>query len=61
MMHTIMHCRGLFYAICNCCSCCCVPFRLRRHYGVEYAIIRSRDIVADYHSQRLAAGGRNAD
>jgi hypothetical protein len=61
MLHTIMHCRGLFYAICNCCSCCCVPFRLRKNYGIEYAIIRSRDTIDDYHTQRMSDGGPYAD
>ncbi len=61
MMHTVMHCRGLYYAICNCCSCCCVPLRLRKNYGIEYAIIKSRDIIADYHGQRLNDGGHHAD
>ena len=25
-IHTIMHCQGMFYAICSCCPCCCVPY-----------------------------------
>ncbi len=63
MMHTIIHCQGLFYAICNCCTCCCVPFRLRRNYGIEYAIVRNKNIIADYQKQWLLAGsgGASAD
>lgn len=26
------------YAICNCCTCCCVPYRLRTEYGVSGAV-----------------------
>lgn len=55
MMHTAMHCQGLFYTICNCCTCCCVPYRLRHNYGIEYAVIRNKNIVADYRSQQLPA------
>ena len=53
MAHTIMHCQGLFYAICNCCTCCCVPLRLRRNYGIEYAIVRNRNVVANFQKQQL--------
>ena len=51
VIHTIMHCQGLFYAICTCCSCCCVPYRLKKEYNIEYALIRNRNIVADYLKQ----------
>ncbi|MFC1994743.1 ferredoxin-like protein, partial [Chloroflexota bacterium] len=40
LVHTLVRCRGDFYAICNCCSCCCVPLRLRRNYGIGYALVR---------------------
>lgn len=53
MMHTVMQCQGLFYAICNCCPCCCVPTRLRRNYGIEYAIVKRRNILADFGKQQL--------
>lgn len=51
VIHTIMHCQGLFYAICTCCSCCCVPYRLKRDYNIEYALVRNKNIVADYLKQ----------
>ncbi len=54
MVHTIMHCQGLFYAICSCCPCCCVPLRLRQDYGIEYSIVRRRNIVAEYREQLAA-------
>jgi len=53
MIHTVMHCQRLFYAICNCCTCCCVPIRLRRNYGVEYAIVKRGNTVADFQKQQL--------
>ena len=53
MTHTVMQCQGLFYAICNCCSCCCVPTRLKKNYGIEYAMGRNRSIVADFAKQQL--------
>jgi hypothetical protein len=53
MTHTVMQCQGLFYAICSCCSCCCVPTRLKKNYGIEYAITRNKSIVADFVKQQL--------
>lgn len=53
MMHTMMQCQGLFYAICSCCSCCCVPTRLKKNYGIEYAMVRNRSVVADFGKQQL--------
>ncbi len=51
IIHTIMHCQGMFYAICSCCSCCCVPYRLKKDYNIEYALVRNKNIVADYQKQ----------
>jgi hypothetical protein len=48
LIHTIIRCRGDFYAICNCCNCCCVPLRLSRQYGIGNAITRHRDIVGEF-------------
>jgi len=53
MIHSIMHCRGFYYAICNCCTCCCVPYRLRNDYGIEYSIGRNKNIIDDYKKQTL--------
>ena len=30
LVHAIVRCKRDFYAICNCCSCCCVPVRLNK-------------------------------
>jgi len=43
----------LFYAICNCCSCCCVPLRLKKEYGIGNALVRSDDIVREFKTRRL--------
>ena len=45
LIHTIVRCRDNFYAICNCCSCCCVPLRLSKKYGIGAALTRSPLIV----------------
>jgi hypothetical protein len=45
---TIIKCRGDFYAICSCCSCCCVPLRLSKKYGIGEALVRHKDIVKEY-------------
>ena len=52
LIHTIIKCRQGFYAICNCCSCCCVPLRLRKEYGIGSALIRSDDIVQKFRERQ---------
>ena len=46
LIHTIVKCRRDFYAICNCCSCCCVPLRLNKKYGIDNALTRNDDIIS---------------
>ena len=53
LIHTIIRCRQDFYAICNCCSCCCVPLRLYKKYGIGNAISRSGDIVREFKEHQL--------
>jgi hypothetical protein len=48
LIHTIIKCRGDFYAICNCCSCCCVPLRLSKQYGIGKVLTRHKDIVREF-------------
>lgn len=48
LIHTIIRCRGDFYAICNCCNCCCVPLQLTKKYGIGKALTRSTDIVGEF-------------
>jgi hypothetical protein len=53
LIHTLIKCRQDFYAICNCCSCCCVPLRLSKKYGIGNALIRSDDIVREFKEHHL--------
>ncbi|MGD1119645.1 MAG: ferredoxin-like protein [Dehalococcoidales bacterium] len=45
---TILKCRGDYYAICSCCSCCCVPLRLAKQYKIGEALVRQKDIVQEF-------------
>lgn len=53
LIHTIVRCREDFYALCNCCSCCCVPLRLRKDYGIGNAAVRSENIVEQFRERRI--------
>jgi hypothetical protein len=53
LIHTIIKCRQDFYAICNCCSCCCVPLRLKKEYGIGNALVRSDDIVREFKTRQI--------
>ena len=53
LIHTIIKCRQDFFAICNCCSCCCVPLRLSKKYGIGSALARSDDIVREFKEHQL--------
>jgi len=53
LIPTIVKCRQDFYAICNCCSCCCVPLRLSKQYGIGNALSRSDDIVREFRERQL--------
>ncbi|MBI2868532.1 MAG: ferredoxin-like protein [Chloroflexi bacterium] len=48
LMHTIVKCRDEYYAICNCCTCCCVPYRLQKNYGIGKALSRNNNIVREF-------------
>ncbi|MFH1651955.1 MAG: ferredoxin-like protein [Chloroflexota bacterium] len=52
LVHSIIRCRHEFYAICNCCSCCCVPLRMKKQYGIGAALERHPDIVAEFRARR---------
>lgn len=54
LIHTIAKCRGDFYAICNCCNCCCLPLRLSKQYGIGNALVRHKDIVQEFREYQLA-------
>lgn len=51
---SIVKCRGDFYAICSCCSCCCVPLRLSKQYGIGGALVRHKDIVREFREYQIA-------
>jgi hypothetical protein len=50
----VIKCRGDYYAICSCCSCCCVPLRLSKQYGIGEALVRHKDIVKEYREYQLS-------
>jgi hypothetical protein len=52
LIHTIIRCREDYYAICNCCTCCCVPLRLSKQYGIGNAVKRHADIVGEFKKQQ---------
>ena len=54
LIHTLARCGHNLYAICNCCSCCCVPLRLSKNYGIGNAIIRDDDIVRRFKERVLS-------
>ena len=54
LIHTVIKCRGDFYAICNCCSCCCVPLRLSKQYGIGNALVRHKDILREFREYQLS-------
>ena len=59
LVHTIIKCRKDFYAICNCCSCCCVPLRLNRQYGIGNALARNKDIVGEFKASVYRLSGES--
>lgn len=56
LIFTIIKCRGDFYAICSCCSCCCVPLRLSKQYGIGEVLVRHKDVVAEFREYQLSYG-----
>ncbi len=56
LIHSIIKCRDNFYAICNCCTCCCVPLRLEQQYGIGGAMSRHPDVVERFRSGLLGEG-----
>lgn len=45
LIPTIQKCHGSYYAICNCCDCCCVPLILMRKYNVKTALVRDKKVI----------------
>ena len=55
LVHSIIKCRDDFYAICNCCTCCCVPLRLKKQYGIGNALVRHPDVVGLFRRSALGS------
>jgi hypothetical protein len=53
LAQSIMRCGTHFYAICNCCGCCCVPRRLRENFKIGRALVRNPNVVEDFRRQQL--------
>lgn len=47
LFQSLVKCRHDFYAICNCCPCCCVPLRLRKDYGIKGAWVKNAGVVGN--------------
>jgi len=56
LVATIIKCNEDFYAICNCCNCCCVPMRLRNEFGIGKALARSPNIIGEFKAWLAAPG-----
>jgi hypothetical protein len=54
LIHTAIKCRNDFYAICNCCTCCCVPLRLSKQYGISNALVRHKDIIQEFRDYQIS-------
>lgn len=54
LIHSVIKCQNNFYAICNCCSCCCVPLRLSKQYGIGDAMVRHEDILKEFKELQTA-------
>jgi hypothetical protein len=55
LIQTIVKCGNVFYAMCSCCSCCCVPLRLSKQYGIGDALVRHDNIVQEFKSSQEAS------
>ena len=60
LIHTIIKCHGDFYAICNCCSCCCVPLRLSKKYNIGKVLVRHKGIVREFEEYQESYESRRA-
>ena len=48
LIPTLQKCHKNFYAICNCCTCCCIPLRLSQNYKISSALIRDKMPVEEF-------------
>ncbi len=54
LIHSIIKCKDNFYAICNCCACCCVPLRMNKQYGIGDALRRNGNIMREFREHQLS-------
>lgn len=48
LIQCLVKCRNEGYVICNCCTCCCVPLRLNKVYGIGESFSRDKNVVSDF-------------
>ncbi len=53
LLPTLVKCGQDFYALCHCCSCCCVPLRLKKNYGIPNALVRVDNIIEVFQNESL--------
>ncbi len=47
LIQNLVKCRNEAYAICNCCTCCCIPLRFSKVYGIRNSVSRDKSVVND--------------
>jgi hypothetical protein len=53
LLQSIMRCGDNYYAICSCCTCCCVPLRLRNQFGIGLALVRNPQVVEAFERRQI--------
>ncbi|NJD54533.1 MAG: ferredoxin-like protein [Candidatus Methanoperedens sp.] len=48
LIQSLVQCRKEAYVICNCCTCCCVPLRFSKVYGIGESLSRDKSAVSDF-------------
>ena len=54
LVHTTDNRAGNVNVICNCCTCCCVPLRLSKQYGIGDALTRHPNILQEFKDYQLS-------
>lgn len=60
LIQSLVKCRNEAYAICNCCTCCCIPLQLSKVYGITDSLSRDKRVVNDLIG-KLQQGSIHAD
>lgn len=57
LFHSVHHCMAPHtYAICNCCSCCCVPLRLRQQFGINQGLLPGQEVAVIREEKCISCG-----